>query len=158
MSNLHNRIALGVWDRIYAHRDTFAISGILGSLKYLPTYEFAELDVPQIPVAPNLEIRHPASRGRTEREYVVSVAPHVAASAAEGGEIDNAKVAKFSALMGEIMDVIESGEARDYAGASLIRLETQPLYDPELLASSSVLRGVVVARFKANVKAVTPSA
>ncbi|MEL6897741.1 MAG: hypothetical protein AAFP90_16700 [Planctomycetota bacterium] len=118
--------------------------------RYLPSYDITDLQAVKIAVAPRLQTRRGAERARnTAREHTIQVAPHWAAAHKPDGQIIDARVDTFLELMEAIHDAITyTIRIADGATFTWIATSTDPLYDPQLLQSPGVLRGVITATYK----------
>jgi len=122
--------------------------------KLLPIYKPRDLETPRIAVAPRLHSREPKSRVSTDRQHVIQIAPHWQLTPSETEE----QAESFLELMQTIADVIEvAGRSQLFAGATYLRMTSEPLYDSDLLASQNIFRGVWTLTFKQLATATLPS-
>lgn len=122
--------------------------------RILPIYKQHELTTPRIAVAPRLQAREPASRVTTDRQHIIQIAPH--------WRLDPTKTEEqgetFLSLMETIADIIErTGRIQRFAGASFLRMTSEPLYDNDAMQSPGVLRGIWTITFKQLASAPTAS-
>jgi hypothetical protein len=116
--------------------------------RLLPAYKTSQLRLPRICVAPRLQSRDNASRKHSRREHVVQIAPHLMAEH-DDGQVSEAQLATFVGIMETVADIIERAALANhlFAGATFVRMATEPLYDIQTTQTPGYIRGVLTCTF-----------
>lgn len=116
--------------------------------RLIPVYSQSDLATGRIAVAPRLQTREVGSRASTIRQHAVQIAPHIRIGTTNG-QPSETDAAAFCNVMETIGDVLEHAAlTHRFAGATILRIISEPLYDTDLAASPGVLRGIWTVTFK----------
>jgi len=113
--------------------------------RHMPIYDLSELAICRVPVLPTDRNASAASRGHSNREHVIRIAPQWKATL-PGGVIDDDQVEKFIDFVIWIDETIEA--AAKIGPHTWISSSIEPLYDLEQLREQAMLTSLITINFK----------